>query len=478
MRTEALRIEHIGKKAGEESVLSDINLSLFSGAFHAVLMQSSSGRSALVDILDGAAERDGGNMYLFDAPYRVSSPFQAKKEGVFCIRYYSRLVPGLSIAENLFLTDKRYERCGFVRDKRQNAAAAELLAFGRLKHLSPGQLAGSLPIHEAHMIEILRAVSQNARVLIFENVTERYSDMEIHLLLRFLSIIKERGLCVVFFSSKYNVAFDVADYASIIRHGRTIAHYSKGAISRSSLLRHFNAPSAQRGEQKEKGRKVLELRDVAVGDLRKPVHCSVCEGEVVGIWDQEFLYSPALVNILFGKKSYKGEILLDGQPLKAHSYKTALRQGLILVPEKEQANYAFFNMGLEENLTLMMRAPLYRWGIRSESVQRFASRHALSSLGFEALYDRLAGKRALPPLRRREQMQILVAKWLTCHPKAFIFVNPFFCYDDLTVHELRKMFACLCREGLGVMIFSMNLRELKEVSDRIYRFQDALEELV
>lgn len=475
MRVEALRLDHIEKSIGAERVLSDITLCFFSRTLHAILMQNTNGRRALVDILSGNSAQDHGDFYLFDQPYQVQNPYYAKKRGIFCIGHKSHLVPELSIAENLFLMDQG-KWCDFTNARKQNRAAAELLKKGRLEHITPKQSAGSLPDYEAHMIEILRAVSLDAKVIVFENVMDRYSETEMQQVLRLLSRLKDEGLCIILFSNKYGTPFDVADHASIVHNGVTVANYSKGAITRERLLRHFNAQVYQRtymNTQTEKDT-VLQLNEVTIAGLEKPITWSVRAREVTGVWEQEFVHSPVLVNALFGRADHTGEILLSGKRVQSHSYKAVLEQGLILIPERGQANYVFPNMGLEENLTLMMRSPLYRFGLRSERMQRFASQHALSALHYDELSQFINSKDTLPALRKHEQMQIAVAKWLCCRPKVMVFVNPFFCYDDLTMHELQKMIDHLCQEGIGVVVLSLNLRELEQISDRIYHFQDTL----
>lgn len=477
MRTEALRLSRIQKSSGGELVLSDLNLCFFGGALHTVLMQNSSGRRALMDMLSGASAQDHGEIYLFDAPYRVQSIQHAKRSGIFCIGHRSHLVPGLSIAENLFLTDNRYVRLGFTDSRIQNHAAERLLSFARLDHLMPRQLAGTLPIHEAHMVEILRAISQDARIIVFENVMERYSDTEMQRMLRFISTLKESGRCIILLSNKYNTPFDVADYASIVHHGATLVNYAKGSITRNTLLRHLNAQTHQRtrAQPHAQRRAILQLKDVTVPGVPAPIQWSVRAGEVTGVWDQEFSHSHDLLRALFGRVPSGGTALLDGKVLQRRNYRSVLKQGLILIPERESLNYIFPNMGLEENITLMMRSPLYRFGMRSELMQRFASRHVLSVLQSDRLLRHLEDRHAeLPLLRRQEQLQVMVAKWLCCRPKVLVFVNPFLLYDDLTIHELQRMMDHLCREGIGIVVISMNLREIKQVADRIYHFQDAL----
>ena len=471
MRIESLRVNHLAKRTHAQ-FLRDVNFSLYQGSFHAILIQNSQSMACLIQALSGEDPPDAGDIYLYDKKVKFFSVGEMKRRGIFVIPRKNNLIANLSIGENLFLNDDRYYRAGFANTRLMHRLAEELLEESGLQNIKPWQSAGRLSAAQAHMVAVIRAVSMGAQTLILENITEQYTLRECQKLISLIRILKESGISFLFLSPKYSYLFEhAADYASIIHKGSSVITLSKDKISKAQILQHFHIKDnvGVSGQSKNTAHAVLRLPGFITDFSGQPLDLEIGAGEVVGICDENWSFCPLMLDTLFHRdRRSEAPIFLNGCSIGKRDPRSLYRKGLVLINENHSGDQIFYNMSLSQNVTVLMRSPLYN-GLRlhKSSVEQYICRHVLELLHCGYMLERYGALKYLPPLPRKEQFKIALAKWMCLHPKVIVLVNPFLHFDDLTMQELLDLTRVLRGEHIALLIMSTNIKEIKLLSDRV-----------
>jgi len=463
MRREVMRLEHINKSVDGDRLLSNINLSVFHSAFHCLLIPNPNSRSCLVNILRGVQTADSGLFYVND---KVVNTTKLREHGVACVLKKSSLISQKSIAENIFLTDDPYYWFGITRLKLMSSIAGLLLKESGIQHVSATHPAGILKAFDAHKIEIVSAISKGAQILCLDNVAEQYTDTEMSDMWQLIDYLLNTGITIIMISPRYNFFFDYAHYTTIVDRGSHVITLPRPLNSREQLLNYLRISEPTVIEKQEvKTQRVLRLRSLA--PLLKDFDISVHQGEIVGIYDEDRSITECLTNTLTGFDRHSIELTINEQLTVIDTIQASIEKGVILIHELSECSQIFTNMSLSKNITLNMGRPLYnRAGLRSREVERFITEHSLKTLRCDYLIDRYGKRKSLPVLPWHEQMKIIVARWLCCKPKVFVFINPLLDYDDVTAHEFYTLVTILKDNGYGVLIVSTTSEDLRRIIGR------------
>lgn len=476
MKKEILRLEHIYKKTQGDKLLYNINLNLLEGEILGVIVRSSSERNALLNILTGSSQNDSGFIYVDDVETNITSKLNAKNLGIYCVYKKNELIPSISIAENIFVIREGSYLKGYINKKLIETETQDILNKSGLNNISSSMLCNNLNLAKIHTIEIIKATSLNAKILIIDNITGQYSQKEIENLKKLLLRKKLTGLSIIFLTNKYSNLLDIADRVTVMRNGTTVSTLYKEQVTKEtiiSLLAGYRVNDILVTPRRKIGDVVLSLEHISTKLGLHDISITLRKGEVLGLFESDWEYGVTLANAMFGTTRYTGNIIIDGKNVIINSTKKAINNGIGLIKENDKSNGIFYNMSLMDNVTIMMNKRLYHLcGFENKRIKSYTFKRTLQLLHCSHLISDIGDTDRLPHLSKSTQMKIMMAKWLCTNPKVLILINPYLSFDDLTINDFKQLIDDICNIGVSIIIISSNMSNLLQVSDRIVVLED------
>jgi ribose transport system ATP-binding protein len=473
----SLSARHVVKRYGAVEALSDANLDIRSGEVLALIGANGSGKSTLSKIINGVVVLDGGQLLLDDHPVHFSSPRAARRAGIATVFQELSLVPQMSVAENIFLTREPLRAGGFVDRGAIQRRTEELLALfsGMFKTpLTPHTPVGPLPPDEKQIIEILKAVSAQPRLLILDEATASLDSRQVQRLFELVARWKAEGWAIVFISHRMEEIFQIADRYTVLRNGQTVgAGLMREVTTRDLVAMMVQGATAENVVQRARpsadelaGRAAV----LAVHDLRAEglhgVSFELHAGELLGLGGLRGQGQHQLLLALFGDIAHAGTVTVDGAPVRFTHPRQAMGRRLALVPgERAREGLLLIRSILENFLIPSWRRygfPL-RMGRARQDAGGIARRLSLTMAGLDAPVSSLSGGNA---------QKVVIGKWLLRDPRILMLDDPTKGIDVGTKAEFYKLLAQLCDVGKAVLLYSSDDAELIGLSDRVLVMHD------
>ena len=447
--------------------LRDVSLAVHSGEVHMLLGQNGAGKSTLVKILCGAYQPDAGEFRIDGRPVRIRSTADARRLGVAVIFQEFSLVPYLNIAQNIFLgREIRGHFPGTVGHGRMHAEARQLLDTLGVE-VDTRTPADALGVAQQQMVEIAKALSQNARILVMDEPTAAISDHEIGLLFDRIRRLKRDGIAIIYISHRLSEVFEIGDHITVLRDGSRVGSMSPAQIRMDALVPLMvgrEVETVRRHFTSSPGKNVLEVRDLDAANGVHGVNLEVASGEIVGLAGLVGSGRSELVRAIFGAdRVVGGQVCLDGQLLTG-SPAEAVSRGIGLVPENRKEEGLALIRSVGDNLLVAGLTKLFpnRWYRFSQAAKVVAS-----------LIDRLAV--ATPSPRRLtkflsggNQQKVVVGKWLHAGARLYLFDEPTRGIDVGAKAEVFRLMETLLEQGAAVLMISSELVEIVSLCDRAY----------
>jgi ribose transport system ATP-binding protein len=479
-----LEARDIGKRFPGVVALEGVSLGVRGGSVHAVVGENGAGKSTLMKILSGVYRADAGRVLLDGRPVEFRSPRAGERAGVVIIHQELNLVPALSVAENIFL-GRAPSRFGFV-DRRTMEREAEAI-LDRLGHrLDPRRAVERLKVSDQQVVEIAKALSLDARVLIMDEPTTALAAGDVERLFGIIRTLTGAGTGVVYISHKMDELFRIAGEFTVLRDGKLIGHRVASETNPGELVRMMvgrdisyervrGNGGGSDGRADGSGQSSIELlrveglssREIDASGRRRlsEISFSLRAGEVLGVAGLMGAGRTELLESLFGVHRTAGEsrLALNGQPLTVTSPRQAIKAGLALVSEDRKAQGLVLNLDVGSNITLARLERFSRFGFLRREREEGAAREYVAQLGIKT-----PGIRAATiDLSGGNQQKVVLAKWLLTAPKVLLLDEPTKGIDIKGKTEIYRLIEELAASGLGVIFASSELPELLALSDRI-----------
>jgi len=462
-----LRLDNVSKRFGGVRALSDMHLKAYAGEVIALVGENGAGKSTVVKILTGIYQPDAGEIHLDGKRLRITSPLEAMRAGITAVHQETVMFDELTVAENIYMG--HHKKTGGLPRIDWVAMEAEAAAlFRRLEvDLSPRARVKDLSIAQRHFIEIARALSQEARVVIMDEPTAALSQREIHELYRIIGQLKEHGTAVIFITHKFEEIFAVADRYTVMRDGEFVGEGRIGETNQQQLIAMMVGRAVTQTFPKQAaqiGANVLEVRDLSHPTEFDSISFSVRRGEILGFYGLVGAGRSEVMQALFGLTTpSRGEITLDGRKLSIQSPDDAIASGIAYVPEDRQHQGAHLGMAIRDNVTLPQLAKFGVWllGKRAGELaltRRFSERLELKAANFDQSVSELSGG---------NQQKVVLAKWLATQPKVIIVDEPTKGIDVGSKAAVHQFIGELVMQGLAVIMVSSELPEVLGMADRI-----------
>src|SRR5918998_2620514 len=472
-RPPLLEMRGITKSFFGVPVLDAVDLDVVPGEVHAVVGENGAGKSTLMKILVGAYQPDEGSILLEGEEVRFSHPRQAQERGVSIIYQEFNLLPERTVAQNIFL-GREPARGPLVDNRAMEEATAKLLAeLGVEGAISPGSPVRELSVAQQQTVEIAKALSFEARILVMDEPTAALSPHEVDALFDRVRLLQERGLAVVYISHRLKEIFELSRRITVLKDGRRVDTVASDSVRPGELVRmmvgreldHYFPPRATAGEI---GPVRLQVRGAAVGKLHD-IDLEVRGGEIVGLAGLAGAGRTEVARALFGVEPVTAGIVeLNGKPVRIRSPRQAIRAGIGFLTEDRKLEGLVLPQSVRDNALLALRslgqARMNERPVKeAPSVLDLARRVELRAASLEQEVRYLSGG---------NQQKVVLAKWLATRAQILIFDEPTRGIDvgaKAGIHELMRE---LARAGAAILMISSELPEVIGMSDRILVMRD------
>ncbi len=462
----------ICKSFSGNKVLDDISFDVRPGEIHALVGENGAGKSTLINILSGNHQPDAGDILLNGVKVVMSDAENAYQKGIATVHQELSLANNMTVAENIFCRREPVRLGGLVRWKDMNRQAEELFARLGLS-IDPQELVGSLSVAWQQMVEITKALSFDAKVIIMDEPTSALSDSEINYLFGIIKDLKARGVGVIYISHKLNEVFTLADRISVLRDGKLIKTMDVGGTDSNEVVRLMVGRDIKDmfpPKASKIGDVLFEVDGLSAGNMVKNITFSLRRGEILCISGLVGSGRTETARALFGAdKRDCGVVRLNGKALDIRHPRDAIDNGICYLPEDRKTSGLFLTMSVRRNI---ISASLGRFCSRllliSHSDIARESRHFLAELDIRPAVDTTN----VINFSGGNQQKTLLAKWLSAKPALLIADEPTRGVDVGAKANIHKNLRALAESGIGVIVISSELPEVIGLGDRILVFRD------
>ncbi|MGA4686956.1 sugar ABC transporter ATP-binding protein [Micromonospora sp. AB353] len=470
--TPVLRACAVTKVYGGTHALKGVDFEIAAGRVTALFGENGAGKSTLMKILAGIEQPTTGHIELDGAPIRPGSARQAADQGISIIHQELSLCPNLSVQDNLFLAREVRTRCVVDRAAQREATLAVLRRLE--EDLNPDQPVGELRLGQQQIVEIARALLQDARVLIMDEPTSALTAPEVAVLFRLIRELTAGGVAVVYISHHLDEALEIADDVAVLRDGTLVATDTAREVTLGWIVQHMvgRDPDALFPEREPVvGAPVLSADRIVVADPQNPhrlavdgVSLTLREGEIVGIYGLMGSGRTELLEALAGRITpAAGTITLDGVPLGNAGIRRRIAQGIALVPEDRQRDGLVQSMSVGQNLSL---AGLSRF-VRRLLVTRSAEREAVERTISEVTVKTSGAGASIGSLSGGNQQKVVIGKALLTRPRVLLLDEPSRGVDVGAKADIFELMAVQARRGLSVLFATSEAEEALHIPDRL-----------
>jgi rhamnose transport system ATP-binding protein len=461
-----LELKDIVKRFSGVEVLHGVPFTLQPGEVHALLGENGAGKSTLVKVITGVHQPDGGEIYLNGERVRFSNPRESRQAGIAAIYQELSLFPDLDVAENIFVGRQPTTRGGRI-DWRTLYTEAERLLTALGVHLDLKQKARSLSIAQQQMVEIARAFSLNARILIMDEPTSSLTLNEVEDLFRLVRRLRDEGTAIIFISHRLEELFELADRVTVLRDGNYVGTRTISEVSRDDLIHMMVGRTISNMFPKQEvavGAVALKVEELSHPGLFENISFELHHGEILGMAGLVGAGRTDVARAIFGvAPPTSGAIQVEGQPVQITSPQEAIRLGLAYVPEDRQTHGLILPMSITANISLAVLERYADRGWLHHEEEREAAFSAARKLEVRAHH--LAQKAR--ELSGGNQQKVVLAKWLSTDPRILILDEPTRGIDVGTKAAVHALMSDLAAEGMAILMISSELPEVLGMSDRI-----------
>ncbi len=462
-----LEMKHIVKTFPGVRAVDDVSISVKKGEVYALLGENGAGKSTLMKILDGIQPADSGEIIFDGQKVNIKSPSDALKLGISMIFQELNPIPELTIAENLF-AGIRFPRkmCGIVDWKAAYQKSEELFKRWGLNY-DPRKKMKSLSLADCQMIEIIKAISYNAKLIIMDEPSSSLTEKEVGKLFEFIRELKKEGISIIIITHKLDEVYAITDTVAVMRDGKYIGSKPTKEITRAEMIRMMvgrDIKEVYKEKDYEIGDVVLSVKNLKRGRMVNDVSFEVHQGEILGFSGIVGAGRTETMRCIFGlDRAESGTVLLDGQPIRVKEPHDAIHQGIMMVTEDRKKDGLVLIRSIYENMLLPSTYRKSNKGIlnkknESRDVDKYYKELEVKAPSINVITNQLSGG---------NQQKVIIAKWLMMNPKVLIMDEPTRGIDILAKSEIYRIMRELAKKGVAIILVSSDMEEVLGVSDRI-----------
>ena len=458
-----MRVEAVSKRYGGVQALDQVNFDLRYGEVHALVGENGAGKSTLIKVLGGIVPRSGGRIIFEGAEVHHQRPIEALQAGIAIIHQELAMMPSLTVIENMYM-GRMPGRFGIVNWAELERRTRQAMALIDL-HVDPYAPVQELTISQRQMIEIARALSADAKLIIMDEPNSSLTQAESERLFSVIESLKARGIAIIYVSHKIEEVLRISDRITVFRDGRYVGTVARQDATEQRIISMMVGRKLDRSKistPEHIGEVLLDVRNLTGSGFRN-VSFQLRKGEILAFYGLVGAGRSEVASAIFGAtQPTAGEIVFCGRRVHFRSPQEAIRAGVAMVQEDRKVLSLFMNMTIEHNITLA-QLPFMSWGITSDRVERRLAQQMVSALDI-----RLASlDEPVSSLSGGNQQKTVLGRWLATKPKLLILDEPTHGVDVGAKAEIYSLIRRLVTEGMGVLLISSELPEVLALAHRI-----------
>lgn len=461
-----VELRNISKSFGGIAALKNVTLRVLPGEIHALVGENGAGKSTLMKILSGAYTKDTGQIFIDNEEVQIRNTYDSKMLGIGIIYQEFSIVPELSVAENIFLN--KLHSTGYWMKWGKLKKNAEELINNIGFSIDPGLRAGDLSIAEQQIVEIAKALSENARILILDEPSAVLGPQEIQKLFETLKRLKSDGVSVIYISHHLGEIFKIADRITVLKDGTTPGNLNVSETDRDSVIRLMLGRSLDTMypiRESKIGREALKAVDIIRGEKVKGVSLSVNEGEILGIAGLVGSGRTETVRAIFAADKFEnGRIVLYGKEIRLKSPVKAVKMGIGMVPEDRKQHGVILSLSVKENISLTnYKSICNQFGFIKAKEERDNTTGLIRKLRIRTENE----DQEVSKLSGGNQQKVALAKWLNRDCRVILIDEPTRGVDVGAKVEIYNLMNELSQKGVAIIVISSETSELMGICDRI-----------
>ncbi|HJX72289.1 MAG: D-xylose ABC transporter ATP-binding protein [Bacteroidetes bacterium RBG_13_42_15] len=456
------------------TALNNVSLNIYSDEVNAIVGENGAGKSTLMNIFSGVYSDYEGKMLLDGEEVRFANPKQAQQKGISIIHQELNLVPNLSIAENIFLGREFINRFGLLDYQKIYKETDKLMSVLELD-VSTRTKINKLKVGQQQIVEIAKALSFDARIIIMDEPTSAISKHETEVLFRLIESLKKKGVAIIYITHKLEELERIAEKIIVLRDGKFIHSGPLKNISRNEIIRMMVGREIRDffvRDRSETGMEILRIEGLSLRDpfipggyaLRK-ISFSLKQGEVLGIFGLMGAGRTELLESIFGlyPEQVEGKIIIEGKFTVVNNPLAGKRFGLALVPEDRKLDGLILQMTVCESISLASIENVENYGFINHGREKKQAGNFIHDLQIKTT----SALQVVEKLSGGNQQKVVIAKWLATNPKILLLDEPTRGIDVNAKNEIYKLIGKLAKQGIGIIMVSSELPEILAMSDRI-----------
>lgn len=469
----AVEMLGIEKSFGSNPVLKNVDFSLQVGEVHALAGENGAGKSTLMKILQGVYSKDAGTITVSGIPVEITDTFAARKAGIGMVFQEFSLIPTLTVAQNIYLTNEP-TKYGLISDAKAKELAGQL--FDEMKvAVDPSAIVENLPTAIWQLTEIAKALAQDAKVLIMDEPTASLAKHEAEALFALIERLKAKGIAIIYISHRMDEVYRIADRITVLRDGVRVLTESLKKVTPVQIVEAIvGRKAAAHLEHLDRSKNiskdvVLDVKNLASGTKLVDVSFQVRKGEILGLAGLMGSGRTELVNTIFGiAKATAGQISLNGKLQNISSPREAIKNRIALIPEDRRSQGLVLDHPVTENLTLPIIDSLKSTGFLSNKKILKKSIDVIKQFAIKAAQPNIR----VGALSGGNQQKVVIGKWLATDPTILMMDEPTAGVDIGTKSEILDLVRSIADDGKSVILISSELPELLAVADRVLVLRD------
>lgn len=466
MSTPRLKMHHITKAFPGVLALDNMQLEVEAGEVHILLGENGAGKSTLMKILSGAHKKDGGTIQIEGQEVEIRSPKHAQELGVGIIYQELNLIPHLSVGENIFLAREPKWIGSIINQKKLHHKAQNILNDLGLK-LKSTDLVQNLSVAEQQMVEVAKALSLDAKILVMDEPTSALAEEEIEHLFKTINLLRKKGVSIIYISHRMKELFEIGDRVTVFRDGKYINTFDIKTVNKDTLIQNMVGRKLENQFPKEKapiGNEILNVENLNINGVLHNINLTLKKGEVLGIAGLMGSGRTELAKAIFGAlKTTSGGLLIHGQKTTIKSPYQAISKKIGFLTEDRKQEGLVLILPVKENITLASLDKLSKLNWLRQKSEKKISEDYVQELNIKTP----SIKQQVQFLSGGNQQKVVLSKWLCSEAEIFIFDEPTRGIDVGAKVEIYKIMNTLCKQGKAIIMISSELPEILGMSDRI-----------
>ena len=455
--------------------LDNVNFSLNKGEVHALVGENGAGKSTLMMVLGGVYQPEKGELYIDGQKVHFNTPQDSIDHGIGIVFQELSLVQQLSVAENIFYNRQPVNKLGMIKTRELNRKAQEMLDLFDIKSFGPTTKVSKLSMANQQVVEILKAMSVDPRVIILDEPTSSLTDVETQQLFTNIRKLKEKGIAFIYISHHLSEVFEIADTVTVLRDGKTVTNADVKDIDENFLISNMVGRSIQniygeRAPEDKIGDVIFEAKNLTENGVFEDVSFNIRKGEIVGFAGLVGAGRTEVGRAIFGAdKLDSGEIFVEGKKVTVHSCDQAIKAGIGYMTEDRKSLGLYLRFDIKTNMAANRLKDFTHGGFISDAEINKEAENVVEEYGVVTP----SVKKVVGQLSGGNQQKVLLAEWMSIKPKLLIVDEPTRGVDVGAKAEIYKILRRMASQNdCGIMMISSDLPEVLGVSDRIIIMKD------